>query len=164
VSAAYVTLGVDAETYAVAASSVSEIVLLQPLTRIPAMPQCIRGLMNLRGTVIPVIDLARQIGVGETTIGVQTCVAVVDVPDADGFHSRMGVITDEVRDVVMLDESSIDAAPAFGTRVNPAYLSGVTRIAERHVLVLDLARILSDDELLAVREVVPSGTPSGLQS
>ena len=154
-SAAYVTVAVDGETYAVAASSVGEIVLLQPLTRIPAMPRCVRGLMNLRGTVIPVIDLARQLGVGDTEIDAQTCVAVVDVPDSDGSRSLMGVITDEVRDVVLLDEESIEAAPAFGTRVNQAYLSGVTRIAERYVLVLDLARILSDDELLAVREVVP---------
>jgi purine-binding chemotaxis protein CheW len=155
-SAAYVTLAVDAETYAVAASSVSEIVLLQPLTRIPAMPPCVRGLMNLRGTVIPIIDLSRQLGGGETEIGAQTCVAVVDVPDADGSRSIMGVISDEFRDVVMLDQGAIDAAPAFGSRVNPAYLTGVTRIAERHVLVLDLARILSDDELLAVREVTGS--------
>ena len=155
-SAAYVTLAVDADTYAVAASSVTEIVLLQPLTRIPAMPECIRGLMNLRGTVIPVIDVARQLGGGATEIGAQTCVAVVDVPDADGSRSHMGVISDEVRDVVMLDETSIDPAPAFGTRVNQAYLAGVARIAGRHVLVLDLARILSDDELLAVREAIAS--------
>jgi purine-binding chemotaxis protein CheW len=155
-SAAYVTLAVDAETYAVAASSVSEIVLLQPLTRIPAMPLCVRGLMNLRGTVIPIIDLARQLGAGETEIGAQTCVAVVDVPDADGSRSTMGVISDEFRDVVMLDQRTIGAAPAFGSRVNQAYLAGVTRIAERHVLVLDLARILSDEELLAVREVTGS--------
>lgn len=163
-SAAYVTLAAEGETYAVAAFSVSEIVLLQPLTRIPAMPPCIRGLMNLRGTVIPVIDLARQLGVGDTEIGAQTCVVVVDTPDADGFRSPMGVIADEVRDVVMVEGSAIDAAPAFGSRVNQAYLAGVTRIAERHVLVLDLARILSDDELLAVREVASSGAPSGVTS
>ena len=155
-SAAYVTLAVDGDVYAVAAASVGEIVLLQPLTRIPAMPPCVRGLMNLRGTVIPVIDLARQLGIGETAIGAQTCVAVVDVADSDGFRSLMGVIADEVRDVVMLDEGSIDPAPAFGTRVNQAYLAGVTRIDDRYVLVLDLARVLSDDELLAVREAVAS--------
>ncbi|MFL6245274.1 MAG: chemotaxis protein CheW [Thermoanaerobaculia bacterium] len=155
-NAAYVTLGVAEETYAVAASSVSEIVLLQPLTRIPAMPRCIRGLMNLRGTVIPVVDLARQLGVGDTEIGAQTCVAVIEVADADGLRSRMGVITDEVQEVIVLDETSIDTAPAFGTRVNQTYLAGITRIAERHVLVLDLARILSDDELMAVREAIPS--------
>jgi purine-binding chemotaxis protein CheW len=155
-TAAYVTLHVAGETYAVAASAVSEIVLLQPLTRIPAMPRCICGLMNLRGTVMPVVDLARQLGVGETEISGQTCVAVVDAPESDGLRSPMGVISDEVQDVVMLDEASIDPAPAFGARVNPAYLAGVTRIGERYVLVLDLARILSADELLAVHEAVRS--------
>lgn len=155
-TAAYVTLSVAGDTYAVAASAVSEIVLLQPLTRIPAMPRCISGLMNLRGTVMPVVDLARQLGVGETVIGDQTCVAVVDAPDADGARSPMGVISDEVQDVVMLDEASIDPAPAFGARVNAAYLAGVARIGERYVLVLDLARILSADELLAVHEAIRS--------
>jgi purine-binding chemotaxis protein CheW len=155
-TAAYVTLHVAGETYAVAASAVSEIVLLQPLTRIPAMPRCICGLMNLRGTVMPVVDLARQLGVGETKITEQTCVAVVDAPESDGLRSPMGVISDEVQDVVMLDEASIDPAPAFGARVNPAYLAGVTRIGERYVLVLDLARILSADELLSVHEAVRS--------
>lgn len=155
-SAAYVTLRVAGDTYAVAASAVTEIVLLQPLTRIPAMPRCISGLMNLRGTVMPVVDLARQLGVGETEVGEQTCVAVVDAPEADGVRSPMGVISDEVQDVVMLDEASIDPAPAFGARVNAAYLAGVTRIGERYVLVLDLARILSADELLAVHEAIRS--------
>ena len=144
----YVTLSVGDETYAVAASTVGEIVLLPPLTRIPNMPRCVRGLTNLRGTVIPVIDLARQLGAGDTDIHAQTCVVVVDISDGDGLSSSMGVITDEVRDVVTLEQSSIDAAPTFGTRVNPAYIAGLTRIAERHVLILDLARILSDEELL----------------
>lgn len=151
-SAAYVTLGVAGETYAVAASTVTEVVKLQPLTRIPAMPRCIRGLMNLRGTVIPVVDLARQLGVGETEITDRTCVAVVDMPEGDGLRSVMGVISHEVQDVVTLEESAIDDAPAFGTRVPPAYLAGITRVAERSVLVLDLTRILSADEILAVHE------------
>ena len=155
-TAAYVTLGVGEETYAVAASTVGEVVLLPPLTRIPSMPRCVRGLANLRGTVIPVIDLARQLGVGDTDIHAQTCVVVVDIPDGDGLSTIMGVITDEVRDVVTLEQSAIDAAPTFGTRVNPAYIAGLTRIAERHVLILDLARILSDDELVEVRDAVAS--------
>ena len=151
-SAAYVTLAVAGETYAVAAASVTEVVKLQPLTRIPAMPQCIRGLMNLRGTVIPVVDLARQLGVGETEITDRTCIAVVDTPESDGVRSLMGVISQEVQDVIAVDEGAIEAAPAFGTRVPPAYLAGITRVGERPVLVLDLARILSADEILAVHE------------
>lgn len=151
-NAAYVTLSVAGETYAVAASAVSEVVKLQPLTRIPAMPLCVRGLMNLRGTVIPVVDLAQQLGAGRTEITGRTCVAVVDTPEADGVRSLMGVISHEVQDVVLVDESAIEAAPAFGSRVPPAYLAGITRVGERSVLVLDLARILSADEILAVHE------------
>jgi purine-binding chemotaxis protein CheW len=151
-NAAYVTLSVAGETYAVAASAVSEVVKLQPLTRIPAMPRCVRGLMNLRGTVIPVVDLAQQLGAGQTEITDRTCVAVVDTPEADGVRSLMGVIGDEVQDVVLVDENAIEAAPAFGSRVPPAYLAGITRVSDRAVLILDLARILSADEILAVHE------------
>ncbi|HEX6095561.1 MAG TPA: chemotaxis protein CheW [Thermoanaerobaculia bacterium] len=151
-NAAYVTLAVAGETYAVAAAAVSEVVKLQPLTRIPAMPRCVRGLMNLRGTVIPVVDLAQQLGVGETEITDRTCVAVVDTPEAGGVRSLMGVISHEVQDVVLVDESAIEAAPAFGSRVPPGYLAGLARVGEKAVLVLDLARILSADEILAVHE------------
>lgn len=151
-SAAYVTLSIAGETYAVAAAAVSEVVKLQPLTRVPAMPRCIRGLMNLRGTVIPVVDLAQQLGAGETELTDRTCVAVVDAPEADGVRSLMGVIGDEVQDVVAIDESAIETAPAFGLRMPPAYLAGITRVDGRSVLVLDLARILSSDEILAVHE------------
>jgi purine-binding chemotaxis protein CheW len=155
-NAAYVTLAVAGETYAVAASAVSEVVKLQPLTRIPAMPRCVRGLMNLRGTVIPVVDLAQQLGAGETELTDRTCVAVVDTPEADGVRSLMGVIGDEVQDVVLVDASALEAAPAFGSRVPPAYLAGIARVGEKAVLVLDLARILSADEILAVHEAARS--------
>jgi purine-binding chemotaxis protein CheW len=156
-NAAYVTLGIAGETYAAAAAGVSEVVKLQPLTRIPAMPRCIRGLMNLRGTVIPVVDLAQQLGAGETELTARTCVAVVDTPtEVDGVRSLMGVISHEVEDVVMVDESAIEPAPAFGTRIPPAYLAGITRVGERFVLILDLAHILSADELLAVHEAARS--------
>ena len=155
-NAAYVTLAVAGETYAVAASTVSEVVKLQPLTRIPAMPRCIRGLMNLRGTVIPVVDLAQQLGAGETEITDRTCVAVVDTPESEGVRSLMGVLSQEVQDVVTVDETSIEAAPAFGARVPPAYLAGIARVSDAPVLILDLAHILSADEILAVHEATRS--------
>ena len=93
-SEAFVTLSVAAESYAVPAISVIEIVLLQPLTHVPAMPRSVRGLMNLRGTVIPVVDLARQLGLGETTLTRQTCVAVIETREGDGAQAVIGVISD----------------------------------------------------------------------
>ena len=147
----FVTLNVLDETYAVPVTAVHELVLLQPLTHVPTMPECIRGLMNLRGTVLPVVDLARQLGLGATEIGPQTCVIVVEA-GTDGVRAPMGVLTNEVRDVIALDESEIGPAPAFGAPVNAGYLSGVTRVGGRYVLVLDLAKILTPDELLALAE------------
>lgn len=145
----YVTLSVGDETYAVPVASVQELVLLQPLTHVPTMPACIRGLMNLRGTVVPVVDLARQLGLGETEIGSQTCVVIVEVAGGGGVRSTMGVLANDLRDVVEIASENIAPAPAFGSRLPPSYVAGVARLAGQYVLVLDLARILSADELLA---------------
>lgn len=147
----FVTLNVLDETYAVPVAAVHELVLLQPLTHVPTMPESIRGLMNLRGTVLPVVDLARQLGLGATETGPQTCVIVVEA-GTGGVRAPMGVLTNEVRDVIALDEAEIGPVPAFGSPVNSEYLAGVTRIGGRYVLVLDLAKILTPDELLAVAE------------
>jgi purine-binding chemotaxis protein CheW len=149
---AYVTLNVLGETYAVSVRTVHELVALQPLTHVPTMPPCIRGLMNLRGTVVPVVDLARQLGLGETTIGTQTCVIIVET-SADRSRAPMGVLTNEVQDVVELTENDIGPVPAFGATVNAEYLAGVTRVGGKYVLILDLTKILTPDELLAVSEV-----------
>ncbi|HEX2833183.1 MAG TPA: chemotaxis protein CheW [Thermoanaerobaculia bacterium] len=149
---AYVTLNVDGETYAVSVRTVHELVVVQPLTHVPTMPPCIRGLMNLRGTVLPVVDLARQLGLGETEIGPQTCVIVVET-SRDRTRAPMGVLTNEVQDVLELTDADIGPVPAFGATVNPDYLAGVTRVNGRYVLILDLTKILTPDELLAVSEV-----------
>lgn len=144
----YVILGVGDETYAVSVASVQELVLLQPLTHVPTMPPCIRGLMNLRGTVVPVVDLAKQLGLGDTEAGAQTCVVIVEVASG-GVRSIMGVLANDLRDVVEIASETIAPAPAFGSRLSPSYVTGVARRAGEYVLVLDLAKILSADELLA---------------
>ncbi|HEX9982766.1 MAG TPA: chemotaxis protein CheW [Thermoanaerobaculia bacterium] len=148
---AYVTLRVGPELYAVPASTVNEIVLLQPLTRVPSMPPAIRGLMNLRGTVMPVVDLARQLGLGETAATTHTCAVVIDA-EADGVRAPMGIITDEVQNVIMLAAGDIEPPPAFGATIDTAYLAGMTRLGGRYTLILDLTRILAPDELLAALE------------
>lgn len=144
----YVTLSVGGETYAVPVDSVQELILLQPLTHVPAMPACIRGLMNLRGTVVPVVDLAQQLGLGETAIGPQTCAVIIEA-SSDGVRSTMGVLANDLREVVEIESERLAPAPAFGSRLPPSYVSGVARLAGQYVLVLDLAKILSADELLA---------------
>jgi purine-binding chemotaxis protein CheW len=145
----HVALSVGSQTYAVAAASVMEIVALQQITPLPTMPACVVGLMNLRGTVIPIIDLGQKLGFGATTFTSRTC-AIVAMPRVDNVPTPIGVIADEVLDVVSLPPASIGPAPAFGSPVDVAYLSGITRIDDRYVLILDFTKILSVEELLAV--------------
>lgn len=151
----YVTLRVGGEAYAVSVAAVQELVLLQPLTHVPTMPACIRGLMNLRGTVVPVVDLARQLGLGETPVTPQTCVVIVDVMSG-GVRSTMGVLANHVNDVVRIASENIAPAPAFGSRVPPSYVAGVARLDGEYVLLLDLAKILSAEELLAATAMAES--------
>ncbi len=148
-ASSYVTLAAGSQRYLVAAESVTEVVGLQPLTRVPKMPACVSGLMNLRGTVLPVIDLALKLGFPSTEITPRTCIVVVST-NVDGAATPMGVIVDEVIDVATLPAAAIDPPPNFGSPIDLAYLTGITRTEERYVLVLDLTRILAPDEILAV--------------
>ena len=145
----HLALSVASQSYAVSAVSVMEIVLLQPITPLPTMPSCLLGLMNLRGTVIPIIDLGEKLGFGPTTFTPRTC-AIVVMTRVDNIPTLIGVIADEVLDVVSLSPADIGPPPAFGSPVSVAYLSGITRIDDRYVLILDFTKILSLEELLAV--------------
>jgi purine-binding chemotaxis protein CheW len=145
----HLALTVASQSYAVSATSVMEIVVLQPITPMPTMPPCVLGLMNLRGTVIPIIDLGEKLGFGRTAISPHTCAMVV-MTRVDNVPAPIGVIADEVLDVISLARDDIAPPPAFGNPVDVSYLSGVTRINDHYVLILDFTRILSPEELLAV--------------
>jgi purine-binding chemotaxis protein CheW len=145
----HLALSVASQTYAVSAASVMEIVGLQPITALPTMPPCVLGLMNLRGTVIPIVDLGEKLGFGLTKITPRTCAMVV-ATNVDGATTLIGVIADEVLDVISLAPTDIAPPPAFGNPVNVDYLAGITRLNDRYALILDFTRVLSTEELLAV--------------
>jgi len=146
--AQYLTFLVAGEPYGIRSSCVKEIVEMQELARISGMPLSVRGVMNLRGTVTPVIDLARRFGFGMTEITRRTCTVVVDV-ELDGVRTLLGLMTDEVLDVIDLAASEVEAAPSFGTAVDAAYLTGMWQIGDRFVMLLDANRVLSVEEIVA---------------
>lgn len=137
-------------TFAVPTQKVGEIIEFQKLARTPALPRCIRGLMNLRGTVLPVIDLALKFGGEETPITRRSCIVVVET-QSDGLVTPMGLITEAVHDVVDVLPSSIEPPPAFGAAVDVAYLSGMLKYGDDFALVMDTDRVLSVEELLDAR-------------
>lgn len=147
----YLTFLLAGEEYAVRVRQAREILEYQPVTTVPTTPGWIRGVMNLRGGVVPVVDLAVKFGLPPTAVTKRTCIVVVEV-DLEGEAAVMGVMADAVSQVLDLKPESIEKPPAFGTRVHVDYLVGMTRVGERLALVLDVDRVLSAEELMAAAQ------------
>jgi len=148
-SAQYLTFFLAGEEYAAGILRVKEILQYEPVTRIPTTPPWIRGVMNLRGSVVPVVDLAVKFGLPETPVTKWTCVLIVEL-EVDGQRVVMGVMADAVTEVVDLKPEEIAPPPSFGTRVRVDYLLGMGKVpGKKFVLLLDLDRVLSEAELLS---------------
>jgi purine-binding chemotaxis protein CheW len=158
-------MAVGDEVVAVAIEDVREILQMTRMTPLPRTPEFVRGVMNLRGAVVPVVDLAARLGRTPTVIGRRSCIVVVDCHaeshetesqaphDGHDEHGQagsswvMGLLVDAVFEVFDRNAGEIEAAPGLGTRIAPEYLRGVTRAAGELVSVLSLPRLLSAREL-----------------
>lgn len=134
------------EEYAVNILRVKEIIEYDTLTRVPAMPACVRGVINLRGRVVPVVDLAARFGLAESVITRRSCIVMVELADGDD-SVVMGIITDAVSQVLDLDETTIEPAPSFGTRIGAEFIQGMAESGKKFVIVLDIDRSLSAAEM-----------------
>jgi len=149
----YLTFRVGGEDYAIAIVDVREIIQYETVTRVPTTPPWIRGVINLRGQAVPVVDLAVKFGLLETPITPQTCIVIVEV-GSSGLRLVMGVMAESVLQVVELGEREIEAPPAFGTTVRVDYLAGMGKVGQGFVLMLDTERVLTADELLAATAAI----------
>src|SRR5262245_6459868 len=134
------------EAYAVGILRVKEIIGYETVTRVPNTPAFIRGVINLRGSVVPVIDLATKLGLADTVLTNRTCIIIVEV-DLDGEQLSMGLLSDDVSEVLDLMPEDIENPPAFGMPVKLDYLLGLGKVANRFVLLLNIERILTAAEL-----------------
>jgi len=155
--AQYISFSLAGEAYAVDILRTREIVAYDVVTRVPLAPPGIQGVMNLRGQVIPVIDLARRLGLPSAEPNRWTCILLVDHAQG-GDPAPIGLIIDAVSDVLDLSPAEVEPPPTFGLRVRLDYLAGMGKIGKKIVLLLDIDRILSPDELLATASVVPELT------
>lgn len=150
--------------YAVGILKVKEILQYEELTRVPSTPRSIRGVLNLRGSVIPVVDLAVKFGLPEPAVTKRTCVLVVETAFG-GIPTVMGVVADAVSEVIELGPDDIEAPPAFGTRVRVDHLVGMGKVGKKFVLLLDIDKVLSADEhdlaAAAAHVQVPAALPAG---
>jgi purine-binding chemotaxis protein CheW len=155
----YLTFGLGDEVYGLEILKVQEIIGLMRVTRVPGLPEVIRGVVNLRGKVIPVVDLRLQFGMEAKADTERTCIVVVRVR-RDSQPVTVGLIVDDVREVLAIAEGQMEAVPRFGADVETTFLLGMAKIAQRVVMLLDVDRILSSSQLGALPAAAPATAPS----
>jgi purine-binding chemotaxis protein CheW len=146
------------EQYAVSILRVREIIEYDTVTRVPNMPTSIRGVINLRGAVVPVVDLAVRFGLRDNRVTKRTCVIIAEV-EVGGERLVMGLMADAVSQVIDLPPADIEPPPAFGTSVRVDFLKGLGKVGKKFVLILDLDRALSATDLLSVAEGQSTALP-----
>ena len=142
----YLTFRLGGEIYALEIVHIKEIIEYGGLTEVPLMPRFLRGVINLRGAVVPVIDLAVRFGRAETEVGRRSCIVIVEAAYQDDWHD-LGVIVDSVEEVLELRPEDIEPPPAFGAQLRAEFIRGMGKIEGRFVIVLSLEHVLSIDEM-----------------
>ena len=142
----YLTFMLGGEAYAIGILAIKEIIENGQITRVPMMPEFIRGVINLRGSVVPVIDLGVRFGSGATAMGRRTCIVILEV-ESEGEVQDVGILVDAVNEVMDIAAADVEPAPAFGAKIRTDFIAGMGKVQDKFVVILDPARVLSGEEL-----------------
>lgn len=145
----YLTFFLADEEYAVSIQKVKEIIEYTTVTKVPKVPRWIRGVINLRGNVVPVVDLALRFSLEERPVTKTSCIVIVEIQQ-ETESTVMGVVADAVNQVIELNAEDIEEPPAFGTHVRLEYLAGMGKLGKKFALILNIDHVLSATELLTV--------------
>ncbi len=147
----YLTFILGEETYGVEILKVQEIIGIMKVTHVPRMPDFVRGVINLRGKIIPVIELRSKFGLESKEDSEKTCIIVVQIVYKDQ-SIIMGVLVDEVSEVLNIETSSIEPPPSFGTTIDIDFIMGLGKVAEKVIMLLDVNSVLTSGELLTINK------------
>ncbi len=142
----YLTFFLDRETFGLEILKVQEIIGMQEITKIPRTPPYVKGVINLRGKVIPVVDLRLKFGLEEQAFSRKTCIIMVQVKRGEAYLI-MGIIVDEVSEVIDIQGEQIEKAPALGSQVDSGFILGMAKIESSVKILLDIDMILSAEEM-----------------
>jgi len=148
----YLTFTLGGEMFAVAILNVKEIIEYGTVTEIPMMPGFIRGVINLRGAVVPVIDLSCRFGGKATQVARRTCIVIVEMSEGD-TKQDIGVMVDAVSEVLEIAQADIEPPPAFGANIRTDFISGMGKVNGKFVILLNVARVLSVEEIAALSQM-----------
>jgi purine-binding chemotaxis protein CheW len=144
----YLTFMLGGEMFSISILCIKEIIWYANLTEVPMMPACIRGVINLRGAVVPVLDLSNRFGKPSTPVLKSTCIVIVEVPTGtEGEHQNMGVVVDSVQAVLEIPTSEIEPAPTFGAKIRSEFIEGIAKVNGKFVILLNVNRVLSNEEI-----------------
>jgi purine-binding chemotaxis protein CheW len=143
VAGKYLTFVLGNESYGVEVLKIREIIRMQNITPVPQMPEYVKGVINLRGKVIPVVDLRVKFMLSKVETTERTCIVVVQVILASGTTTQMGLIVDAVEEVINIGTSDIENTPEFGTRLNTEYILGMAKVKGVVKTLLDIDRVVS---------------------
>lgn len=156
-TALYLTFKLDDEMFAIDVSQVREILDFTSITKVPQAPDFMRGVINVRGAVVPVVDMRRKFGMGDVENTVNTRIIVMELL-FDNETTVIGAIADSVHDVIELEPDQVEDPPKIGSRWRTEFIRGIGKQAERFLIILDIDRIFSSDELALVDNTTP-GAP-----
>ena len=148
----YLTFVIGGEMFAVGILNIREIIEYGDLTTMPMMPGFIRGVINLRGRVVPVVDLKARFGEDAAEAGKRTCIVIVEV-QVDGGKQYMGVMVDAVSEVLEIPQSEIEPPPSFGAKIRADFIAGMGKVDGKFVIILDIQRVLSADEMASLEGI-----------
>lgn len=147
----FLTFMLSGETYGINILDIKEIIEYGNLTPVPMMPDFIAGVINLRGSVVPVVNLKLRFGDNTTDIDKRTSIVIIEV-DNDDRKTEIGIVVDIVNEVIDLAESDIEPAPSFGARIRADFIKGMGKIGDQFLILLDVDHVLSIEELSIVEQ------------
>lgn len=147
----FLAFNLENEVFAFDISKVREVLEFDTVTKVPQTPEMMKGVINLRGSVVPVIDMRIKFGMGETEKTVNTVIIIIEI-DLDGTSTMIGALVDSVQEVMDLDSDHIEPPPKIGTKLNTDFIKGMGKQDGQFLIILDIEKIFSSEELEFVQQ------------
>jgi purine-binding chemotaxis protein CheW len=148
----YLTFKLDEEVFALDIAKVREVLDFTLIAKVPQTPEFMLGVINLRGTVVPVVDMRLKFGMTGAETTVNTCIIIVEI-EVDGENTVLGALVDSVQEVMDLDPDQIEPPPRIGTRLNTKFIKGMGKRDNHFIIILDIDKVFSADELAMARDM-----------
>ncbi len=155
----YLTFKLDGESFATEISKVREVLEYTQITPVPRSPEFMQGVINLRGSVVPVVDLRLQFGMAAIKQTVDSCIIIIEV-NIEGTSTVLGALTDSVQEVIDLKPEQLEPAPSFGTRIDNDFVQYMGKLEDRFVIVLDMNKVFSLEQINKVEKTSAKSSDS----